>query len=305
MPGNPISSIVARMAAGGAPSDVLQKLYASYIQEFGLDKPLYVQFFHYILNVLKGDLGTSFSLYPIKVNEILARALPWTIALQVPAILVGWLLGNVLGAIAAYKKGKFDSLVFPLSLFISCIPYYCLAIILLYVFGVVLNIFPIGRGYSPELIPSFSIPFLIDLLKHYFLPFLSIVLVAIGGQAIGMRSMSIYELNTDYVNYSKSLGMRERKIIQYVFKNAMLPQITGLAISLGAMVGGALITEIVFSYPGVGTWLFNGIRQQDYPLIQGGTLLVAVAVLLANFFIDIMYGIVDPRIKAAQMEEQG
>jgi len=303
MPGNPISSIVARMATGGAPSDVLKKLYTSYIQEFGLDKPLYVQFFYYIVKILHGDLGTSFSLYPTKVNEILASALPWTIALQVPSILVGWIVGNLLGAVAAYKKGKFDSMIFPLSLFINCIPYYCLAIILLYLLGVVLNVFPIGGGYSMGLMPSFSIAFFVDALRHYFLPFLSIVLVTIGGQAIGMREMSIYELNTDYVNYSKSLGISEGKIVRYVFKNAMLPQISGLAISLGTMVGGALITEIVFSYPGIGTWLFNAIRQQDYPLIQGGTLLIAIGVLTANFLIDIVYGIVDPRIKASQLEE--
>ncbi len=304
MPGNPISGIVAKMGTGGAPSDVLQKLYTSYTQEFGLDKPLHIQFFHYLLNVLRGDLGTSFSLYPTKVNEILARALPWTIALQIPAILVGWILGNLLGAVAAYKGGKFDSLIFPGALFINCIPYYCLAIILLYFFGVVFDILPIGRGYSPQFIPSFSLPFFFDLLKHYVLPFLSIVLVAIGGQAIGMRATSIYELNTDYVNYAKSLGIRDRKIIQYVFKNAMLPQITGLAISLGAMVGGSLITEIVFSYPGIGTSLFNAIRQQDYPLIQGCTLVIAIAILAANFLIDIVYATIDPRIRASQVEEQ-
>ena len=303
MPGNPITGIVAKMASGGAPSDVLEKLYNSYIQEFGLDKPLYIQFWDYLVKVLHGDLGVSFSLYPIRVNEILAKALPWTIALQVPSIIIGWLLGNFLGVTAAYKKGKFDSVLFPFSLFISCIPYYCLAIILLYFFGVVLHILPTNGGYSMNLVPSFSISFILDVLKHYFLPFLSIVLVTIGGQAVGMREMSIYELNTDYVNYSKSLGIKESKIIRYVFRNAMLPQITGLALSLGTMVGGALIVEIVFSYPGVGTWLFNGIRQQDYPLIQGGTLLVTMAVLTANFFIDIIYSFVDPRIKASQIEE--
>ena len=303
VPGNPISGMVGKMATGGMSSDVLNKLYTSYIQEFGLDKPLYIQFFHYIITVLHGDLGTSFSLYPTNVNKILAEALPWTIALQVPSILVGWILGNLLGAITAYKKGKFDNVLFPSALFISCIPYYCLAIILLYLLGVVFGVFPIGGGYSMQLTPSFSVAFLTDALKHYFLPFFSIVLVTIGGQAIGMREMSIYELNTDYVNYSKLLGISERKIVRYVFKNAMLPQITGLAISLGTMVGGALITEIVFSYPGIGTWLFNGIREQDYPLIQGCTLIITVAVLMANFLIDIVYGIIDPRIKASQMEK--
>lgn len=303
IPGNPISALVAKMSAGGASSDVLNKLYNSYIHEFGLDKPWYIQFVDYVWKVFHGNLGISFSLYPTKVSTILAQALPWTIVLQLPSILLGWILGNVLGALAAYKKGKFDSALFPVTLFISSIPYFCFAIILLYLFGVVFNILPIGGGYNMALTPTFSIMFLTDALKHYLLPFLSLLLVIVGGQAIGMREMSIYELNTDYVRYAKLLGISDKKIVKYVFKNAMLPQITGLSISLGTMVGGALITEIVFSYPGIGTWLFNAIRQQDYPLIQGATLVITIAVLLANFLIDIVYGIVDPRIRASQLEE--
>lgn len=303
IPGNPISALVAQMAGGGASSDVLNKLYNSYIHEFGLDKPWYTQFIDYIIKIFHGDLGVSFSLYPTKVNTILAQALPWTLFLQIPAILLGWILGNVLGAFAAYKRGKFDNLLFPLAIFVNSIPYYCLAIILLYIFGVIFGILPVGGGYSMSLTPTFSFGFIMNALKHYILPFLSLLLIIIGGQAIGMREMSIYELNTDYVKYAKLLGISDKKIISYVFKNAMLPQITGLSISLGTMVGGALITEIVFSYPGIGTWLFNGIRQQDYPLIQGGTLLITLSVLLANFLIDIIYGIVDPRIRASQMEE--
>jgi peptide/nickel transport system permease protein len=303
IPGNPISSIISQMATGGAQSESLEKIYESFMHEFGLDKPLFFQFIDYMKNVFTGNLGISFSLFPKTVNEILGEALPWTLALQLPAILIGWIVGNLLGAVAAYKKGKFDNVLFPVSLFMSAIPYYALAIILLYVFAVYLGWFPAGGGYSRTLLPSFSWEFIKDLLSHYSLPFLSIVLVAIGGQAIGMREMSIYELNTDYVTYCRMLGLSDRKISTYVFRNAMLPQITGLAISLGTMVGGALITEIVFEYPGIGTWLFNGIRQQDYTLIQGATLIIIIAVLLANFIIDLVYGFVDPRIRIAQMEE--
>ncbi|KAG2857308.1 hypothetical protein PC115_g25822 [Phytophthora cactorum] len=154
------------------------------------------------------------------------------------------------------------------------------------------------------MVPQLSFDFIMSVVRHHTLPFLSIVLVTIGGQAIGMREMSIYELNSDYVLYSKLLGIRDGKISRYVFRNAMLPQITGLALSIGTMVGGSLICEIVFSYPGIGTWLFTAIRQLDYPLISGCTLLIAIAVLLANFTIDVIYGFIDPRIKAAQMEEQ-
>lgn len=304
IPGNPVSAIISQMATGGVNSESLERLYESFMKEFGLDKPLVIQFLNYIKNVLKGDLGTSFSLFPKKVTEILGDALPWTIALQLPAILTGWIIGNLFGATAAYKRGLFDKILFPVALFVNAIPYYCLAIILLYVFAVYLDWFPIGGGYSRNLIPALTWPFIKDVLHHYFLPYISIVLVAIGGQGIGMREMSIYELNTDYVLYSRLLGIRDRKILKYVFKNAMLPQITGLALSLGTMVGGALVTEIVFSYPGVGSWLFNGIRQLDYPLIQGSTLIITLTVLVANFTIDIIYGIVDPRVKAAQLEER-
>jgi len=304
IPGNPVSAIISQMATGGVNSESLERLYESFMKEFGLDKPLPVQFINYIKNILKGDLGTSFSLFPKKVTSILGEALPWTIALQLPAILTGWIIGNLFGAIAAYKRGTFDKVLFPVALFVNSIPYYCLAIILLYIFGVYLEWFPIGGGYSRNLIPAFSWTFIKDVLHHYFLPYISIVLVAIGGQGIGMREMSIYELNTDYVLYSRLLGISDRKILKYVFRNAMLPQITGLALSLGTMVGGALVTEIVFSYPGVGSWLFNGIRQLDYPLIQGSTLIITLTVLVANFIIDIVYGIIDPRVKAAQLEER-
>ncbi len=141
-----------------------------------------------------------------------------------------------------------------------------------------------------------------SVIVHYQLPFWSIVLVAIGGQAIGMRSMSIYELNADYVKYSRFLGIPDWKIVGYVFRNAMLPQVTGLALSIGTMVGGALVAEIVFSYPGLGTTLLHSILGQDYPLISASALIVTVMVLFANFLIEIVYGLIDPRIKAAQAD---
>ena len=305
MPGNPISSIISQMAAGGVQSESLEIIYESFVHEFGLDKPLFFQFVDYMKNIFRGNLGVSFSLFPKTVNEILGDALPWTLALQLPAILVGWIAGNLLGAAAAYKKGKFDEILFPSAIFVSAMPYYILAIILLYVFAANLGWFPTVGGYSITMFPSFSWAFIKDLLSHYFLPFLSIVLVTIGTQGMGMREMSIYELNTDYVTYCRMLGLSDKKISKYVFRNAMLPQVTGLAISIGTMVSGALITEIVFGYPGIGTWLFNGIRQQDYPLIQGTTLIIIVAVLLANFIIDLVYGFIDPRVRIAQMEESG
>ncbi|MCU6790858.1 MULTISPECIES: ABC transporter permease [Paenibacillus] len=301
--GNPISSIASQMTQGMTDSDSIKKVYETFTIEFGIDKPLGTQFLIYVKNLLTGNLGTSFGLYPKKVTDILASAIPWTLALQLPAILTGWIIGNILGAVAAYKKGVFDKALFPIALFVNSIPFFTLAIIMLYVFALNLKWFPLSGGYDFQMIPRLSWDFIGSVIRHHTLPFLSIVLVTIGGQAIGMREMSIYELNADYVLYSKLLGIRDSKIAQYVFKNAMLPQITGLALSIGTMVGGSLICEIVFSYPGIGTWLFTAIRQLDYPLISGCTLIIAFTVLVANFLIEIVYGIVDPRIKAAQMEE--
>jgi peptide/nickel transport system permease protein len=220
-----------------------------------------------------------------------------------PAIITAWLLGNVLGALAAFKRGLFDKIVFPAMLLANAIPFFAMSILLLYFFALNLDWFPIGGGFSPRLMPHLSLTFIGSVLRHHTLPFLSLVLVMLGGWAIGMRSMAIYELNTDYVLYSKLMGIRESKIIRYVFKNAMLPQITGLAISLGTMIGGALITEIVFNYPGIGMRLFTAIRTLDYPLISGITLFIIIGVLLANFLVEIVYGLVDPRIKSAQLEE--
>ncbi|MEO0278182.1 MAG: ABC transporter permease [candidate division WOR-3 bacterium] len=304
IPGNPVAVIVNQMAQGGAPSEALEKLYKTFMAEFGLDKPLHIQYFSYLKKVLSFDLGTSFMLYPSKVKDLIRKALPWTIGLQIPAILTGWIIGNILGAVCAYKDGKFDSVAFTIALIFSNIPYYCLAIVFLYIFAIILGIFPVGGGYTFGSIPHLSWGFIVDLLHHYTLPYLSMVLVAIGGQGIGMREMSIYELTSDYVFYARNLGIRDNKIVRYVFRNAMLPQITGLAISFGTMMGGALVTETVFSYPGIGTLLFSAIRQNDYPLIQGVTLLITVAVLVANFLVEIAYGFIDPRIRAAQIGER-
>lgn len=302
--GNPVSMIASQMTEGMTDSDSIKRVYDTFAEEFGIDKPLWQQFAIYLKNLATGDLGTSFGLYPKPVTDILASAVPWTLALQLPAIIVGWIVGNLLGAVAAYKKGVFDKVLFPTFLFINSIPFFILAIIMLYIFGLTLHWFPLSGGYNYQMTPHLSFSFIWSVIQHHFLPFISIVLVTIGGQAIGMREMAIYELNTDYVLYSKLLGIRDATVSKYVFKNAMLPQITGLALSIGTMIGGSLITEIVFSYPGIGTWLFTAIRQLDYPLISGATLLIAISVLLANFTIDIIYGFVDPRIKAAQMEDE-
>ncbi len=302
MPGDPVAAIVSRLAQGMSNTSGVQAIYEQYTELFGTNKPMTEQFFIYIKNVARGDFGFSFSQYPRTVSDVLGSSIWWTIALQFPAIIVGWIIGNSLGALAAYLKGGFDKVLMPISIFISNFPAFGMAVIFMVIFGVNLKWFPTSGGYGFDLIPSFSWTFFKSMITHYQLPFWSIVIIAIGGQAIGMRSMSIYELNADYVKYARFMGIRDSKIVGYVFRNAMLPQVTGLALSVGTMVGGALIAEIVFSYPGLGTTLLRAVLGQDYPLISAATLIITVMALFANFIIEIVYGFIDPRIKAAQSD---
>ncbi len=302
MPGDPVAAIVARMAQNATNTAGLQAIYRQYTELFHTNEPLLTQFLFYIRNVFNGDFGFSFSQYPRTVAAVLRTSLWWTVMLQFPAIIIGWILGNSLGALAAYRKGGYDALILPVSVFASALPAFGMATILLVIFGVTLKWLPTSGGYGFDLIPAFNWKFIWSVVLHYQLPFWSIVLIAIGGQAIGMRSMSIYELNADYVKYARFMGVKDSKIIRYVFRNAMLPQITGLALAIGTMVGGALVAEIVFSYPGLGTTLLSAILGQDYPLVSAITLIITIMVLIANFALEILYGFIDPRIKAAQSD---
>jgi peptide/nickel transport system permease protein len=302
MPGDPVAIIAQRATQGISSTNAAREVYMDYQKLFGTDKPMLEQFVLYVKNMLQGDLGTSFSQYPRPVADIIRSSIIWTICLQFPAIIVGWLIGNTLGALAAYIKKGFDKVIMPVSIFVSNFPAFGMAVILLVVFSVSLKWFPTSGGYGYDLIPAPTWRFIWSVITHYQLPFWSIVLVAIGGQAIGMRSMSIYELNADYVKYSRFMGIKDRKIIGYVFRNAMLPQVTGLALSLGTMVGGALVAEIIFSYPGLGTTMLTAIMGSDYPLISAATLIITLMALIATFLIELVYGVIDPRIKAAQSE---
>jgi len=302
MPGDPVAVITQKVTMGMTSQSGISKIYQQYSELFGTRKPMLEQFALYVKNVAHGNFGVSFSQYPRPVATILRESIWWTICLQFPAILVGWLIGNMLGALAAYLKGRFDKVLMPVSIFLSNFPAFGMAIILLAVFGITLKWLPISGGYGFDMIPNLSWTFVLSVITHYQLPFWSIVLIAIGGQAIGMRSMSIYELNADYVKYSRFMGIKDRKIIAYVFRNAMLPQVTGLALSVGTMVGGALVAETIFSYPGLGNTILKGIVGQDYPLISGVTLIVTLMVLSANFLIELIYGLIDPRIKATQAD---
>lgn len=302
MPGDPVAIITQRVVQGMTSQSGITRVYQQYAELFGTNRPLHEQFFLYVRNVLQGDFGLSFSQYPRPVADIIGSSIWWTVALQFPAIIIGWLIGNFLGALAAYLKKGFDKVLMPVSIFISNLPAFGVAVILLVIFGVQLQWFPTSGGYGYDMIPNFSWDFIWSVIVHYQLPFWTIVLIAIGGQAIGMRSMAIYELNADYVKYSRFLGIKDRKTIGYVFRNAMLPQVAGLALSIGTMIGGALVSEVIFSYPGLGSTILSAVMGQDYPLISATTLIITIMVLAATFIIEILYGVIDPRIKAAQVD---
>ncbi|MEG2186342.1 MAG: ABC transporter permease [Clostridia bacterium] len=302
MPADPVAAITGKLSKGVTDASAVQAIYEQYQREFGTDKPMIQQFFIFVQNLFHGNLGTSFSQYPREVADIINSAIWWTVCLQFPAIIVGWFLGNLLGALAAYIRKGFDKVLMPITLFFSSIPAFGMAVILLVVFAINLKIAPISGGYSFDMIPNLSWSFVMSVISHYQLPFWSIVLISIGGQAVGMRSMSIYELNADYVKYARFLGIKDRKIVGYVFRNAMLPQVTGLALSIGTMIGGALVAEIIFSYPGLGTTMYKAVTMADYPLISATTLIITIMVLISSFLLDIVYAFIDPRVKAAQFD---
>ena len=318
---NPVDIIMGR-AGGGMSAEDARIKEEGYLREFGLvrvkggeivrdndGRPVrssnLEQFGAYVSMCLRGDLGTSFQKYPKKVLDVIFEAVPWTLALQFPTIVCGWLVGNFLGALAAYRRGVFDKVFFPMAIGLSSFPFFVFGMLLVYVFAIMLQWFPPMGGYDMGIIPSFSWAFFSSAAYHYVLPFFSIFLILAGGQAIGMRSMGIYQLGTDYIKYAKWLGLKETKVLTYLFRNAMLPQITGLALSLGTMIGGALITEMIFSYPGLGMAMLTAIQNQDYPMIQGVTLIITCTVLLANFSIDILIAFLDPRVKAGLQMGKG
>ena len=299
MPGNPVQSMLSRAALRAEALEVMRSYYT---RAFGLDLPIWQQYLNFWTALFHGDLGISIYLFPTPVARVLARAVPYDLFLLVPSILLSWYAGNKFGAFAARSKWL-DNTLSPLSYVLTATPYMWLGILLAWVFGIVLDIFPIAGAYSFEMAPHFSWAFIRSVLKHWFLPFASLFLVMFGGWAIGMRNMIIYELEADYSHYLEALGAPRKLVRKYAFRNAVLPQITGLALQLGVIVAGALVTEVVFSYPGIGYLLLAAIQNQDYFLIQGCFLFIIIGVLLANFAIDVAYVIVDPRTRLGMTGE--
>jgi peptide/nickel transport system permease protein len=294
MPGDPVGQMLARQRVSNP--DAAEAMRAYYNEVFGLDLPIWRQYLNYWGELLQGNLGVSTWAFPKPVSEIVIGALPYTLALLVPAILLSWYVGNKLGALAARRRWL-DNTALPLSYLLTATPYVWLAILLVWTGGIVLEIFPNSRGYDPSLTPGWNLTFIQDAAEHWVLPFLSLFLVALGGWAIGMRNLVIYELESDYANYLGTLGAPPRLVRQYAFRNAVLPQITGLALQLGVILGGNILTEVVFAYPGLGHLILNAIQARDFFLLQGILLFIVIGVLIANFIIDIAYVWVDPRTR--------
>ncbi len=294
MPGNPVLTLMGRIQI--QDPQVAQQMYHHYMRAFNLDLPLWKQYGYFWIALFHGDLGTSIVQFPSTVSSIIVHAVPYTLGLLVPAILVSWYAGNKVGALAARRKAL-DNTALPLGYALTATPYMWLAILLTWVFAVTWQVFPVGYAYDPTARRDWTLAFVLNLLRHWVLPFLSLCLVSFGGWAIGMRNMIISELESDSAHYLEALGAPQRLVRRYAFRNAVLPQITGLALSLGAILAGALVTEIVFSYPGLGYQIYRAITNEDYFVIQGIFLFIIVGVLIANFLVDVVYVLVDPRTR--------
>jgi len=294
MPGDPIQTILSAVQI--QDERTYQQIYNNIAKGFRTDLPLWKQYYYFWVSLFHGDLGISIMNYPTKVTTIIADRAPYTLALLLPAILLSWYAGNKVGAMAARRKAL-DNTVLPVSYALTASPYQWIAMIIAWLLTIVWRVFPAGLGYDPTAEKGWTRAFILTLADHWFLPFLTLFLVYFGGWAIGMRSMIIYELESDYSHYMEALGAPRRLVRKYAFRNAMLPQVTGLALQLGTAIAGALVTEIVFSYPGLGYQIYRAISAKDYFVIQGIFLFIIVGVLVANFVVDIVYVLIDPRTR--------
>ena len=294
MPGDPIQGMLSKYNV--ASNAGYQALYSQFQASYGLNVSLWQQYLNFWHGVLTGDFGQSIFAQGATVASLVFSAMPYTLALLVPAVLLSYSLGNRLGAAAARRK-LLDNSVLPLGYVLQAIPYPWLALVVVYLFGPVWHLFPTSLGYDQGLVPHFDWTFIASTLDHWFLPFLTVFLVSLGGWAIGMRNLVIYELENDSSRYLRALGASERVVRRYAYRNASLPQLSGLALQLGVVIGGNIVTEVAFQYPGLGNLIYKAIGAQDYFLLQGIFIFIVIGVLLANFIIDLVFVSVDPRTR--------
>jgi peptide/nickel transport system permease protein len=294
-PGDPVQALLARKHGQISPA----ALHALEIQ-FGISKdPLFSQYLQYLNNLRRLDLGTSFT-YAEPVSNIIARDLPWTLALVGVALIISFVVGTILGVAVAWWRGsKADTILMPAFTFISALPYFWFALALVFLLGYTLNWFPSNGGYDIyTYTPGWDLGFFLSAVRYAILPAFTIVIGSIAGWMIGMRNTMVTTLSEDYVLMAEAKGLtRWRVMMTYAARNAILPNITSFALSLGFVVSGSLLTEIVFNYPGIGYALVQGVENKDYPVIQGLFLIITVAVLIANLLADLVYVILDPRVR--------
>lgn len=296
MPGNPAQVMIAKFQ-GKLSTQALRALEIA----FGLNvrQSLWDQYIDYWRRLLKGDLGVSLTYYPTPVNEILRQSIPWTLGLVGAATVVAFGVGTLLGIHSAWRRGRWaaDTLV-PVALFLNSVPYFWFALVVLYVFAFVVGWFPLGAAYSVGESQS-SFEFVRSVIRHGFLPFVTIVVTAMGGWLLTIRNNMVSVLAEEYITFARAKGLPSRTVeYRYAARNAILPSFTAFSMAIGFVVGGALLTEMVFAYPGVGFVLYQAVTSLDYPLMQAIFLFISLAVLVANFLADLTLAFLDPRVRA-------
>ncbi|OZG66247.1 peptide ABC transporter permease [Bifidobacterium hapali] len=270
---------------------------------FGLDedKTLIQQYFDYWVLLFKGDLGESFSKGLAPVTEVIGNALPWTIGLVGIATIISFAVGTLGGAYIGWKRGSKADAIVPVTTFLSAVPYFWMGLIIVSVFSNTLGWFPASHAYDKGAVPSLTFDFISQVIAHGFLPIVTIVLSSLGGWILGMRNQMVTVLDEDYITVAEAKGLRPKRVmLAYAARNAVLPQLQSFAMSLGFIVGGTLVMELVFSYPGVGKLLLDATNSKDYPLMQGLFLIITLTVLIANILADVAYAILDPRTRQSE-----
>ncbi|MGI5241329.1 ABC transporter permease [Dactylosporangium sp. CA-139066] len=297
IPGDPISSFLARNQ-GAVSSDAIQSLRVL----FGMDKEqsLWQQYLDYWNQLLHGDLGLSFNFFPSTVGEVIKSSLPWTIGLVGITTVLSFAIGTTLGIGAGWRRGTWIDGLLPATTFLSSVPYFWLGLVFIAVFTGPGSFFPSSGGYTPGLVPYLDGTFIGSAINHSVLPACTILLSSMSGWILGMRNMMVTVSAEDYITVAHAKGLSERRVaFSYAARNALLPNISAFALSLGFIVGGTLLVEIVFSYPGVGYQLFQAVGAHDYPLMQGIFLVITISVLVANLLADVAYTLLDPRTRKA------
>ncbi len=292
------TKLLQQAALGGYVQGGIEDMVKVYEQRFGLNKPLYEQYLTYLGNVARLDFNYSIANYPRTVNELIAEAIPWTLGLLGTTTLIAFALGTFLGALLAWPRApRWMAWLMPPLWALHAIPFFLLGLILTYLLAFQVQWLPIFGGYTAGAAPELSLGFILDVVEHAILPALSIVLVATGGWALSMRGMMVTTMGEDYVTFAEAKGLKSPTVfLRYCMRNAILPQVTALALALGQILSGAVLVEVIFGYPGIGTLLYQAIREADHFLIQGIVFTVIVALGFTTFLLDVLYPVLDPRI---------